>query len=90
MKVIVVYDITEDDARTRLREYLKDLGGRWLQYSVFELDLNPQQLERLEREVRRILRRATGDVRILKPCSQCYQKIRHISTRKRDLSRWEA
>ncbi len=89
MKIIVVYDITEDEVRNQLREYLKDLGGTWLQYSVFELDLTPQQIEKMTETLKRILSKGTGDIRILKPCKQCYQKIKHITTRKRDLTQWK-
>ncbi|MHA1593912.1 MAG: CRISPR-associated endonuclease Cas2 [Candidatus Baldrarchaeia archaeon] len=88
MKVFVIYDISEDDIRNELREYLKDWGGEWRQYSVFELDIREEDVEKLLRGIRRIVRRGTGDVRVVFPCAKCYSKVSHISTRVSDLVDW--
>jgi len=88
-KVLIVYDISEDEVRDEVRDYLKNMGGRWLQYSVFELELEQDLLEEVAGVLRRILRKGTGDIRILRPCKRCYTEITHITTRRRDLTEWK-
>ena len=58
MKVIVVFDILEEyrEVRDELRKFLKDMGGVFLQYSVYEADLDPEGVRRLLRGIKRILR----------------------------------
>jgi len=82
MKVIVVYDIPVEYPRLRdmVREFLKDLGGTFIQYSVYEADLDEEGLRELISGLEALLRRGGGKVDIFLPCSRCYSKIRIIDT----------
>ncbi|RLE87068.1 MAG: CRISPR-associated endonuclease Cas2 [Thermoprotei archaeon] len=82
MRVIVVFDVLEEyrEVRDRLREFLKDMGGTFLQYSVYVADLDERGVERLLRGIRRILRRGAGRVDVLFPCERCLSKIRVLNT----------
>ena len=82
MKVIVVFDILEEyrEVRDELRKFLKDMGGVFLQYSVYEADLDPEGVRRLLRGIKRILRKGGGRVDVIFPCERCYSRIRVLDT----------
>ncbi|RLE74384.1 MAG: CRISPR-associated endonuclease Cas2 [Thermoprotei archaeon] len=82
VKVIVVFDILEEyrEVRDELREYLKDIGGNFLQYSVYVADLDKRGVEALIKGIRRILKKGGGRVDILFPCKKCYNNIKTINT----------
>jgi len=84
MKIIVVFDILEEYSKVRdeLRTFLKDFGGRFLQYSVYELDGDAETLERIKAGIDKILRKGGGRVDILLPCRMCYSKIMIVDTYK--------
>ncbi len=43
MQTLVVYDISDDNIRNRLAEFLKDFGLERIQKSAFLGDLSPQE-----------------------------------------------
>ena len=47
MFVIISYDITDDKRRSRIFKALKNFG-QWMQYSVFECDLEKMQFLKLK------------------------------------------
>lgn len=84
MKVVVVYDIPveHDRLRTEIREFLKDMGGRFIQYSIYEAELDEEGVERLLRGLERLLKKGGGKVDVFFPCKKCYAEIRIIDTYK--------
>lgn len=82
MKIIVVFDVMEEyrEVRDELRRFLKDLGGRFLQYSVYEVDGGTALLETLRRGVEKIISKGGGRVDILIPCKRCYSRIKTFTT----------
>jgi CRISPR-associated protein Cas2 len=62
MFVIISYDIVEDQRRTRVLKLLKGYGTR-VQYSVFECYLTPKQVEKVGRELRKLIDLDTDSVR---------------------------
>ncbi len=82
MKVIVVFDIPVeyDKLRREVREYLKDFGGSFLQYSVYTLDCDEKVLERIVSGINRILTKGGGRVDIFIPCKKCFDKVRVVDT----------
>ena len=50
VKIIVVFDVLEEyrEVRDELRRYLKDRGGFFRQYSVYEVDLPEREVSSLE------------------------------------------
>lgn len=87
MKVIVVYDIPieYEEYRRRLREFLKNYGGVFRQLSVYEVDVTKRELDRLIKGIESIVRRCNGRVEIIFPCKSCYEKIRQVGVRLREL-----
>ena len=87
MKVIVVYDIPIEynEYRDRLREYLKNFGGVFWQLSVYEVDVTKRELERLIKDIESIVKNCEGRVEVVFPCKSCYEKIRQVGVRLREL-----
>lgn len=82
MKVIVVYDIPVEYGRLRneVRNFLKDIGGRFIEYSVYEADLDPEEIERMIEGLRLLLKKGGGKIDIFFPCKKCYSNIIVIDT----------
>lgn len=53
MKVLVVYDITDDSLRFKIAEILKDLGLMRIQKSAFIGEMTSQERENMEEVLRR-------------------------------------
>ena len=72
MQIVLVYDIPDDKRRTRLRKTLLSFGTP-VQYSVFECDLTPRQLARMEKAVRAVMKPKEDNVRYYQLCRSCVQ-----------------
>lgn len=72
MQIVLVYDIPDDKRRTRLRKTLLGFGTP-VQYSVFECDLSPRQLARMEKAVRAVMKPKEDNVRYYQLCRSCVQ-----------------
>ncbi len=70
----VCYDIPDDRRRLRVMKTLKDYGTR-VQYSVFEATLGPDELERLQHRLKRILDEKEDSVRFYPLCMTCAGQI---------------
>jgi len=78
---LIVYDISDDDIRTEMREIIKDFGGEKLQFCVYQVCLPKQKLIELQDALRDLLQKTNGVVHFLYPCKNCYNKIIHITNR---------
>lgn len=72
MRTVLVYDITDDKRRTRLRKTMLRFGTP-VQYSVFECDLAPRELRRMEKAVRAVMKKDEDNVRYYPLCRGCAQ-----------------
>jgi CRISPR-associated protein Cas2 len=72
MQIVLVYDIPDDKRRTQIRKTLLRFGTP-VQYSVFECDLAPRQLARMEKAVRALIRPKEDNVRYYQLCRSCAQ-----------------
>ena len=70
MHVVVVYDISENKRRERLRKSLMRFGNA-VQKSVFECDLTQRQIEKMERVIRAIMSPSEDNIRYYKICKNC-------------------
>lgn len=75
MRVVLTYDIPSDGRRTRLHKRLKKLLSP-VQLSVFEGDLPPAELARLEALLRRTLDPRRDSVRVYALCRACAGLVR--------------
>ena len=77
MLYVISYDVVEDERRRRLHELLKGYGRR-VQYSVFECDLNKQEIDELLRRVKVEVDAQTDSCRIYRFCASCRCEVRIV------------
>ena len=71
---LIVYDIRDNKKRTNLMKLLKGYGER-VQYSVFEVYLNPAKLKKLINRVNEIIDLDQDSVRYYILCGHCRNNI---------------
>ncbi len=71
---VVTYDIPDDKRRTKIMKTLAGYG-QWVQYSVFECELRPADLEKLKAALRKLIVAAEDDIRFYALCDSCVKKI---------------
>lgn len=74
MLLIVSYDIVDTKRRTKLAKKLCDFGVR-VQYSVFECDLDNEQLADMIEKALKIIDQEKDSLRIYKICQRCAGEI---------------
>lgn len=70
----ISYDICDDHRRLQVAKVLKDFGER-VQRSVFEANLQAEELERLKRRVTQHLDPAADSLRIYPLCAACVPRV---------------
>jgi len=82
MKIIIVFDIPVEYnwLRDKIRNLLKDYGGKFLEYSVYETDIDEKVFEILYERLEKLLHKGGGRIDIVFPCKSCYRKILLIDT----------
>jgi CRISPR-associated protein Cas2 len=71
---VVSYDIADDKRRAKVMKTLEGHGRR-VQYSVFECELRPTDLDKLQQRLRRLINQQEDDVRFYLLCEHCVAKI---------------
>lgn len=71
--VLISYDIPDDRRRTKVMKTLSGYGRR-VQYSVFECELRPADLENLKVRLRQLIHADADDVRFYQLCEACLGK----------------
>ena len=74
MIVVVSYDVPDDKRRLRLAKLLLDYGKR-VQYSVFECDLTPAQMDAMLERVQAIVDAEADSVRVYRLCASCEKSV---------------
>lgn len=77
MLYVVSYDVTDDDRRKRLHEFLKGYGTR-VQYSVFECDLSEQEVEDVVRWVTAEIDEGEDSCRLYRFCESCRGEVKIV------------
>lgn len=85
VRTLVIYDISDDDKRSKLREHLRDCGLRGIQYSGFLGEVNTHDRFVLSKEVGRYLSSERDSIYIVPLCDRCLRLCRIISESKRDM-----
>ena len=67
---VVSYDIVDDKRRARVAKVLSDVGSR-VQFSVFELDVNPERLSVCLDKVKAVIDPTEDSVRVYGLCQRC-------------------
>jgi len=79
LKTLVIYDISSDEMRDKLREHLRSYGLRRIQYSGFIGDINPHDRQILAMEVGRFISCERDSIYIVPLCSRCVKLCKIIS-----------
>ena len=72
--VVVSYDIVDDKRRNKVMKTLEGFGHR-VQYSVFECELRPADLEKLKARLRGLIVPEVDDIRFYQLCENCLGKV---------------
>ena len=82
MFVVVSYDIGNDKRRGRVFKTLKNFG-QWMQYSLFECELDKANLARLKDRLDQIIKPSEDDsIRFYFVCESCKGQIKRIGGEK--------
>ena len=79
MRCLVVYDISNDAARTKVADMCQDYGLSRIQYSAFVGDLSRSHQDELLQRVRRRLGRLQGRVVLFPLCETDFRCRREVS-----------
>lgn len=82
MLTLVIYDISNDKARTKLAELLMNYGLKRIQYSGFKGFLNTHDRAILAKEVKRFVNSDRDSIYVIKLCKECANTCQIISKRK--------
>jgi len=82
MFVVISYDIQDDKRRSRIFKLLKNFG-QWMQYSVFECDLDKANFLRLKDRLDHLIDVSKEDsVRFYFLCEGCKRQIERVGGEK--------
>ena len=70
---VVSYDIVDDKRRNKVHKTLEGFGNR-VQYSVFECNLEPEDLDRLRKKLKRLIKVKEDKIRYYPLCQSCVSK----------------
>lgn len=72
--ILIVYDISDDRRRARLHQVLLDYGSP-VQYSVFECLLENEEIAKMKKAVRKVIRPKKDNLRYYILCENCLRKV---------------
>jgi len=75
MYVVISYDISDDRRRARVMKLLKLFGDR-VQYSVFEGDMEQEEVDRMLGKLSKLIKEEEDRVRIYPLCAGCMGRVR--------------
>lgn len=79
--LLLVYDIQNDKARTKIADACLDYGLDRIQFSAFLGWLLPTQQEELFLKVKKILGKKSGNIQMFPVCAEDWQKRKVIDRR---------
>jgi len=85
MRTLVIYDISEDHKRSKLREHLRNSGLRGIQYSGFLGEVNTHDRFVLSKEVGKYLSCERDSIYIIPLCERCLRLCKIISENRKDM-----
>lgn len=85
MRTLVIYDISDNDKRSKLREHLRNSGLRHIQYSGFLGEVNTHDRFVLSREVAKFLSCERDSIYIVPLCDRCLRLCKIVSENRKDM-----
>jgi len=80
--MLITYDIPDDRRRARIHKELQNFG-QWVQYSVFECDLDERQRARLRHRLEQWLKADEDSIFFYRLCGTCEAQTERLGTLKR-------
>ena len=77
MFVVVSYDIANDRRRGKVHKIMRAYG-QWVQYSVFECDLDKKDYLRLRHRLGELIKKDEDHIRFYLLCDTCNRRIERI------------
>lgn len=74
MFVLVSYDISDDKRRNKAAKALKAFGDR-VQFSVFEMNVNHEEFQKMVRKLRPHINEKQDSARIYRICENCKRAV---------------
>jgi CRISPR-associated protein Cas2 len=87
MRYLLIYDITDDRARTRVADLCLDYGLERIQYSASWGNLPRTLQEELLLKIRRVLQDKSADVRLIPLCARDLELSKQLTFVKKGASR---
>ena len=81
MRYLLIYDISEDRARTKVADLCLDYGLERIQFSAFWGDLPRTLQEELLLKIGRVLRGKAAEVRLIPLCERDLERSKSLSFR---------
>ena len=82
MFVVISYDVADDKRRGRIFKTLKNFG-QWMQYSVFECEVDKMNFLRLKDRLDQVIDAREGDsIRFYFLCENCKRQVERIGGEK--------
>ena len=82
MFVVISYDVKDDKRRNRIFKALKNFG-QWMQYSVFECELNKTDFLKLKDRLDRLIEADKEDsIRFYFLCEGCKRQVERVGGEK--------
>jgi CRISPR-associated protein Cas2 len=85
MRTLVIYDISDDNRRSKLREHAMNYGLRPIQYSGLLGEVNSHDRFVLTREVEKYLSSEKDSIYIIPLCDGCLKLCKIISKQERSM-----
>lgn len=85
MLTLVIYDISEDKARTKLAKHLQNYGMRRVQYSGFVGNMNANDRIVLAREIKKYITTPTDSIYVIPLCNRCIRTCKIVADKEIDL-----
>lgn len=73
MRYLVIYDISDDNLRTQMSEFLKDYGLIRIQKSAFIGRLKRNELRSLHTDAKKLIAERDENVQMYPVCDACYK-----------------
>lgn len=79
METLVIYDISEDKKRSKLRDHLQQYGLRRVQYSGFVGKINSHDRLVLLKEIRKYISCERDSIYVVPLCNRCLRQCRIVA-----------
>ncbi|MDI9624118.1 MAG: CRISPR-associated endonuclease Cas2 [Candidatus Aenigmatarchaeota archaeon] len=85
MLTLIIYDISEDNYRSKLVKFLQEYGLKRIQYSGFLGDINPNDRIVMAKEIEKFISSEKDSIYMVPMCNRCKKLTKIISKENKEL-----